>query len=141
VTIVAYGREHLFGEIVNGEMKLNRNGQIVRYVWIDLPKHYPHLELDAFCMMPNHMHFIIVLDAGNQTLRHPLSEIIRALKTFSAKRINALCQTLGIPVWQRNYYEHIIRNERDYQIKRNYILNNPANWENDRDMFDRYSRS
>lgn len=133
VTIVAHGREHLFGEIVNREMKLNRCGQIVRYVWLDLPKHYPHIKLDTFCIMPNHVHCIIALDAENYAQRHPLSEIIRALKTFSAKRINALRQTPGVPVWQRNYYEHIIRDERDYEIKHNYILNNPTNWENDRD--------
>ena len=59
------------------------------------------------------------------------AEIIRAFKSFSAKRINLLRKTAGIPVWQRNYYEHIIRDEKDYETKRNYILSNPQNWEND----------
>jgi REP element-mobilizing transposase RayT len=162
VTIVTWQREHLFGEVVNGEMKLSRYGLIVQSAWFDLPKHYPHVELDAFCIMPNHAHGIIILDEDGrggsfsgrtvfqpqssigQALsnvnhetrpygpkRHPLSEIMRAFKSFSAKRINVLRKTTGIPVWQRNYYEHIIRNEQDYQTKRNYILRNPANWEND----------
>ncbi len=162
ITIVTQGREHLFGEAINGEMNLSRYGLIVQFAWFDLPKHYPHVELDAFCIMPNHAHGIIVLyedgrggsfsgkhilqtqalisqtisDINHETRpygpkRHPLSEIVRAFKSFSAKRINVLRKTPGIPVWQRNYYEHIIRNEQDYQAIRNYISNNPANWEND----------
>ena len=162
VTIVTWQREHLFGEVVNAEMKLSRYGLIVQSVWFDLPKHYPYVELDAFCIMPNHAHGIIVLYedsrggsfSGKDALRtqdvigqafrhinhetrpyepkrHALSEIVRALKSVSAKQINILRKTSGVPVWQRNYYEHIIRNEQDYQTKRNYILSNPENWEND----------
>lgn len=131
VTIVVHGRECLLGEIVNGEMKLSRFGQIVQYVLLDLSKHYPHVELDVFCIMPNHLHLIIVLNHDVLVKRHPLSEIIRAFKSFSAKRINVLRKTTGIPVWQRNYYEHIIRDVKDYETKRNYILSNPQNWEND----------
>lgn len=162
VTIVAHGREHLFGEIVGAdlsgrkniaanhnegqieiprqserpalttaEMQLNRFGQIVQYAWYDLPKHYPHVELDTFCIMPNHVHAIIVLTDAVVVKRHPLSEIVRAFKSFSARRINSLRNTQGIPVWQRNYYEHIIRNQQDYLSKSGYILDNPRNWEED----------
>ena len=60
---------------------------------------------------------------------HALSEIVRALKSFSARRINALRNTVGAPVWQRNYYEHIIRNNEDYLAKCGYIPNNPLNWD------------
>ena len=62
----------------------------------------------------------------------PLSEIVRQLKTFSAKRINLLRKSTGEPVWQRNYYEHIIRNNESYQKIGDYILTNPIQWENDR---------
>jgi len=62
VTIVVWQREALFGEIVNGEMMLNRYGQIVMNAWSDLPKHYPHTELGAFIIMPNHVHGIILLN-------------------------------------------------------------------------------
>jgi putative transposase len=130
--------------------------------WFDLPNHYPHVELGAFCSMPNHVHGIIVLDdggrggsigktplpdiiiSGNPPLpdgaktrpygvakRHPLSEIVRAFKSFSARRINALRKTPGVPVWQRNYYEHIIRNEEDFNRIQFYIVSNPANWMED----------
>ncbi|MBI5841676.1 MAG: transposase [Chloroflexi bacterium] len=137
VTIVAHGRECLFGEINNGEMRLNRFGQIVQQAWFDLPNHYPHIELGAFCIMPNHVHaVIIIIGAGLRpaptepapTVRHPLSEIVRAFKSFSAKRINALRKTQGIPVWQRNYYERIIRNDEEHNRIHLYIEANIDNW-------------
>jgi putative transposase len=162
ITIVTFGRECLFGQVINGEMRLNQSGQIVQRAWFDLPNHYPHVELGAFCIMPNHAHGIIVLDdggrggsiskipvpimaisnetplpAGEQTRpyivakRHPLSEIVRAFKSFSARRINALRKTPGLPVWQRNYYEHIIRDDDDYNRIQLYIESNPVNWMKD----------
>ena len=65
------------------------------------------------------------------TTNHGLPEIVRALKTFSARKINELRSTKGIAVWQRNYYEHIIRNEKELGKIREYIYNNPLNWEKD----------
>lgn len=70
--------------------------------------------------------------------KHPLSEIVRQFKTFSAKRINAKKNHHGKPVWQRNYYEHIIRNEIELNAIREYIAGNPARWnedENNPDVF------
>lgn len=163
VTIVAWQREMLFGEIVNGEIMLNRYGQIVLNAWTDLPNHYRHVELGAFMIMPNHVHGIVVLiddDRGgsfvsggmnlpdeshagmgnvpaNQTRpyvtakRHGLPEIVRAFKSFSARRINILRHAEGIPVWQRNYYEHIIRNEPEMDRITRYIEANPTRWAND----------
>ena len=149
VTICAHGRECLFGEITGGEMRLSRFGTIVRDAWNDLPNHYPHVQLDEFVVMPNHVHGIIVLTddsivgansyvvgasselapTGTTThKRHPLSEIIRSFKTFSARRINTIRQTPGVPVWQRNYYEHIVRNDADLNRIRAYIEHNPFQW-------------
>jgi REP element-mobilizing transposase RayT len=62
-----------------------------------------------------------------------LPEIVRALKTFSARRINEMRHTPGAPVWQRNYYEHVVRNDGELLRVREYILNNPLDWENDRE--------
>ena len=91
---------------------------MVQQVWYDLPNHYPRIECDAFVVMPNHVHCIIVVvdaivGAGFKLAptRHGLPEIIRGFKTFSARRINDLRKSPGIPIWQRNYYEHIIRAE------------------------------
>ena len=147
ITAVTRHREPLFGEVVNGVMRLNAFGEIVWACWHDLPNHYPHVQLDAFVVMPNHIHGIIVLvddDAdgrggsetgggGSETRpHHGLPEIVRALKSFSARRINALRGTPGQPVWQRSYYEHIIRDEGALRRIRRYILTNPLRWENDR---------
>jgi putative transposase len=131
----------------------NANARIVRDCWSDLPSHYPHISLDAFVVMPNHIHGIIVLldtfGAGLQGragfkpaptggdavvdvgVRHGLPEIVRALKTYSARRINATRGTPGASVWQRGYYERIVRNERELSLTREYIASNPRNWRTD----------
>jgi putative transposase len=133
ITTVVHHREHLLGEIHQAEMRLTKFGQIVHYAWLDLPKHYPHLGLGAFCIMPNHFHGIILINDVEKVglRRQPISEIMRAFKSFTARRINAIRRTPGIPFWQRNYYEHIIRNEQDHALIRDYILSNPKNWEED----------
>ncbi|MCC7447866.1 MAG: transposase [Anaerolineae bacterium] len=141
VTVCTHNRECLFGEIVAEAMVLNPFGIIVQDQWDNLPRHYPHLELDAFVVMPNHMHGIIVLTdpvgAGLRPApttvptidkRYGLPEIVRALKAFSARQINDCRESPGVPVWQRNYYEHIIRNEKALDAIRRYIEDNPLRW-------------
>lgn len=130
VTILTYQRDRFLGEIVNHEMHLNLFGKIVLQTWNNLPRHYPHLKLGAFVIMPDHVHGILILDDNPQcTERHGIPEIVRALKTFSARRINRLCGSEGIPVWQRNYYEHIIRNDKDMERIVRYIETNPLRWD------------
>jgi len=148
VTICVRGRECLLGKVIDGEMRMNTYGRIVQQVWEELPSHYPDVGLDAWIVMPNHVHGIVVLTepdphimsvgagfkpapTGVQAKRYPLSEIVRALKTFSARRINELRGTVGRPFWQRGYYEHIIRNERELERICLYILANPARWKED----------
>lgn len=160
VTIVMRDRACLFGKVVNGEMQPNQFGRIVRSTWGELPDHYEGVECDAFMVMPNHVHGIIVLAdgdgvgesdvgaglkpaqrmaAGPNSVRAglkpapTLSEIIRGFKTFSARRVNELRETPGVPVWQRNYYEHVVRGENELSRIREYIANNPAQWEMDRE--------
>jgi putative transposase len=135
VTLVSYGRESLFGEIVKESMEVNSLGQIVLDVWDHLPEHYAYVHLDEFCIMPNHIHGIILLSdediAGEK--HYPLPEIVRAFKTFSARSINSLRATSGQPIWQRNYYEHIIRDENELNRARAYIDANPLRWSQDED--------
>lgn len=150
VTICTHNRAHLFGEIVNGVMRLNEYGKIVQYTWHDLVNHVDGIELGEFVVMPNHIHGIInIVGAGSVGVGSeptpttaptvntqpnrikPLPEIVRQLKTFSARRINEQRGMRGIPVWQRNYYEHIIRDEKSYQRIAEYIFNNPSNWQQD----------
>lgn len=151
VTLCAYRRRSIFGKVVGDEVVLNDAGRIVWSVWHDLPRHYAHVGLDSFIVMPNHVHGIIVLrdppfagpgpiplaapddraglrPAPTGTRRHGLPEIVRALKSFSARRINKLRGASCVAVWQRGYFEHIIPNEKAYHAVRYYIAENPANW-------------
>ena len=128
VTTNTHGWLPLFGEIRNSEMILSRFGKILHYTLLDLPRRYPHIILDTFCIMPDHLHALIILDYNETDKRYPLSEIVRALKSHSSRRINELRKMPGINVWQRNYYEHIVRGDADFARIQNYILNNPLNW-------------
>ena len=132
ITLCTWQRQHLFGEIANNGMQLTNYGEIIQVHWDSLPKHYHYVELDEFIIMPNHVHGIIVLtDNPACKKRHGLPEIIRSFKTFSARRINKIRRLSGVPVWQRGYYEHIIRNEKSLMAIREYIVKNPLSWEED----------
>ena len=116
-------------------MHPNDFGQAVETSWHDLPPPYPHLTLDAFVLMPNHVHGVLVLGPAwpESRTRHGLPEILRAFKTFSARRLNALRNLSGEPVWQRGYYEHVIRSPDSLARVREYIAANPARWALDRE--------
>ncbi len=131
VTIVTHDRNYLLGRVVNDVPVLSEYGKIAEKVWVGLPSHYPHVELGAFCIMPNHVHGIVIIRDVEEGKRQPLTEVIRGFKSFSARWINQLRKTTGQPVWQRSFYEHVIRNEADYQAIHNYILANPMNWNQD----------
>ena len=140
VTIVAWRREMLFGDVVDGEMKLNQIGEIVSDKWRWLESQYEYVELGAWIVMPNHFHGILIIHehgrgdsriAPTQTKRKPLGRLIGAFKTVSTKHINLLRNTEGQVVWQRNYYEHIIRNEREWENIHSYIESNPSMWADD----------
>ena len=162
VTICTHGRACMFGDVTEDGMQLNAAGAIVESVWDGLPSHYPRVELDAFVIMPNHVHCVVLLTAMNDVgagfkpartgdgrgdiwagdvraglkpapTRHGLPEIIRAFKTFTARGINEIRNTAGRPVWHRNYYEHVIRNEKSLIRIRQYILDNQARWAVDRE--------
>ena len=130
VTICAHQREELFGQVESGIMHLNGFGKIVQSAWTDLPHHYPLVEIEPYCVMSNHIHGVVVLppEPPDTEVRQPLSEIVRAFKSFSAARINQIRNAKGRPVWQRNYYEHIIRSTAEWQKIADYIHANPQRW-------------
>ncbi|MGH7873883.1 MAG: transposase [Candidatus Binatia bacterium] len=139
---MAHHRALLFGEIAGGTNHMTDAGRIVQCTWNNLPKHYSGVECDAFVVMPNHVHGIIQLNdpcvgAADTTGASPrrcfLSEIVRALKTFSARRINEQRPANAGPVWQGNYYDHVIRDDRELLRIREYIVNNPLQWATDRE--------
>ena len=145
VTICTQNRECLFGEIVDGEMRLNEAGRTGVNEWLKTAEIRDEIELDEWVVMPNHFHGIVVIANGRGTARRaptverfgqPVSgsipTIVRSFKSAATKRINELRQTPGAKLWQRNYWEHIIRDESELGHIREYIRNNPAQWELDK---------
>jgi REP element-mobilizing transposase RayT len=120
----------ILGVIKNGVMISNECGKIVQMVWNELPLHYENIQLDKFVVMPDHIHGIITIVNDTTNANRGLPEIVRALKTFSARKINGLRNTQGGKLWQRNYWEHVIRNEIEYAKIAEYIHDNPVLWGN-----------
>jgi putative transposase len=133
LTICTHRKQCIFGEIANGEMYPNFLGQVVISQWKAIPHHFPYVLLDEFVLMPNHFHGIIVINGTSPEENSSLAAIVRNFKSISARKINQINQSLGTPIWQRNYYEHIIRDEEALYNIREYILMNPSRWESDRE--------
>ena len=132
VTIVVHGRLCLFGEVADGEMRLNEIGKLVQGIWEGLSSHYPHVQLDAFVIMPNHVHGIVLMDdAERDEVRHGLPEVVRGFKSFSAKEVNRVRGVVGQALWQRGFFDHVIRDEVGLARIRTYIEENPGKWEED----------
>ena len=136
-------------------------GEIVGNVWLNITDHFHNISLDEFVIMPDHFHGIIIINecvspiinegvvgaihesplqnTHRQMTQYErrimtLPKIIGKFKMVTAKEINLLRKTQGTPVWQRNYYEHIIRGDRDFQNIREYIRNNPLKWHEEDDV-------
>ena len=174
VTICTFERVLLFGNVVDGEMRLNETGRIVQQVWVGLADRFVAAHLDTFVVMPNHVHAVVMLTEGEGAMNHaptdvgggvgaqfiaprtadmgahPLSDepmaagvtnegvmnhaptigqIVRALKAVSARRVRQVANDSF--AWQRNYYEHVVRNEAELNRIRQYIADNPGNWATD----------
>lgn len=146
ITICTYQRQCWLGNIINGQMYFNQLGKIVYKFWQVLPKRLPHIQLDAFVVMPNHLHGILIISKENEC-KIPTSiyteekfgkpvvgsipTVIRSFKSSVTKQINLMRETPYPPIWQRNYYESVIRSEKHLENVRLYIVNNPLNWEKD----------
>ena len=148
VTICCYQRQCLFGEIIDGVMQLNQYGLIIEKEWLRSSLVRQEIELDKYVVMPNHFHGIVIINSVGANGRSPLpqpsnqsiipsmkpkslSSLMSGFKSSVTKNINLIRNTPGTPIWQRNYYEHIIRNETALNKIREYIINNPLSWEND----------
>lgn len=185
VTICTQNRECLFGNVVNGKVRMNDPGEMIVRTWEDLPQKYSGVEIDQFIVMPNHIHAIIVLPVesvsvgagpcacpssvvtfhgphainaerwqphtkkghrhsreghpqGGAPTRISLSDIVHRFKSFTTAQYRTNVRQHKWPpfnskLWQRNYYEHIIRNEDELNRIRKYIVNNPAQWAEDKE--------
>lgn len=153
ITIVTCQRECLFGEIVNEGMVLNEFGKIADDCWSVIPEHFPNVELGVYVVMPKHVHGIIVITDGRGTAksfssvgaRHvsPLQKpstphgfkrgsvgaIVASFKSAVTRRIGREHNAAGI--WQRNYYERVIRDEKEWDKIHRHIESNPSNWADD----------
>ncbi len=144
VTVCVHDREELLGTIESGEMSLSAAGRAVTEAWHSIPQRFAVVHLDSYVAMPNHVHGLLWLDASaepqdggasrNSRATGPsLGEIMRAFKSLSAIAANRVLGRGGVPFWQRNYYEHIVRNDDELDQIRRYIVSNPAQWADDPD--------
>ena len=157
VTLVTQGRECLFGEVEDCKMRLNEAGEMARAVWGRLPDRFPNVEVENFVVMPNHIHAIVVISdvgaplVGAQSYtpgtasKHngattrvapTLGEVIGAFKSLTTVEYTRGVRNEGWPafqkrLWQRNYYEHIVRSDDSLLRIIEYIITNPANWDQD----------
>jgi len=140
VTIVAHQHLCIFGKITDGRVDLSDIGKIVEETWHEIPEHFPNVINEPVVIMPNHMHGVIVIQGqssratrGSPLRNDPaaLGVIIGAFKSTVTRKIRRIKGYEHYQVWQRNYYEHVIRDEADFQRALDYIEANPQNWEND----------
>jgi REP element-mobilizing transposase RayT len=150
ITICTQNRECVFGKIAEAEMNMNGYGRIVETEWLNLKIKYPNIELYEFVVMPNHFHGILQIAAVGAGFARPnnktrpnantdedgageprpyptLGNMVAYFKYQTTKQIN-----LPVKLWQRNYYEHIIRDEQSYQNISCYIIHNPEKWQDDK---------
>jgi putative transposase len=142
ITICTTKHRSLFGDVRGGQIICNDAGNAVAEIWANLPQRFPIVALDSFVVMPNHVHGVVVFNnpgikqnlgaaSSAPTTLVALGRVVRAFKSETAIRVNAILKTSGHPVWQRNYFEHIVRSGRDLDEIRQYIHDNPTRWESD----------
>ena len=151
VTICSQDRECLFGEIIDRKMTLNEIGEIIDMQWRNLSVKYPRIGNNDYVIMPNHLHRIIHIQrrggvappvdgkspgnpgAGTAPLHKTpnLGQIVGFLKYITTKLVNTMYETPGKKLWQRGFFDQILRNETDVYEIRTYIKNNPRNWIDD----------
>ncbi len=150
LTICTKDRLHFFGEIYNSEMNLTPAGDIARTCWLAISNHFDNVELGEFVIMPNHIHGIInIRDHADRASRVPtnrfqnigkktLSSIVGSYKSA----VSRIARKNNFDFyWQPRFYDHVIRNEKDYQRNAEYIIYNPLNWENDENNIHRRDRA
>jgi REP element-mobilizing transposase RayT len=130
VTICTWNRACLFGRVIDGSMSLSALGQAAHEAWLDIPTHHPGVEIDGFVVMPNHVHGILRIGAapsrGPSGRGVSLGTIVGSYKASVSRRGGGAQR-----VWQRGYYDHIVRDDRALERIRAYIAANPANWAED----------
>jgi putative transposase len=150
VTICSYEKRCVFGRIVDAKAVLNATGLVLRECWIAIPLHFGRTRLHEFVIMPNHLHGIVEIcgelgrssaaplrgNVGAVVTPGSLGAIVRSFKAAATKRVHEDLRSSG-QVWQRNYFERVLRDGEEFSAATQYILENPARWEWDRENPDR----
>ncbi len=157
ITINTGNRKHFFGEIINSEMQLSPIGEYAENFWMEIPKHFPFVELGNFVVMPNHTHGILIINNTDSVISlhrnemdkslqcnysttnqyysdispksGSISTIIRSYKSVVSKHARLLNPEFN---WQPKFHDHVIRNSESFERIQNYIENNPSNWKEDK---------
>jgi putative transposase len=154
VTICVQDKVCLFGEIIDDEMLLNDAGKMIEKWYFELENKFSDIECGVYVVMPNHFHAIIINNgnksAPDDAYKHklggmglvehagsPLPEIVQWFKTMTTNDYIRGVKTLGWQrftgkLWQRNYWEHVIRDQKSFDMISEYIINNPKNWPTDK---------
>ena len=153
VTVCAHRGQGIFGRIVDGKMCLAALGVLVREQWERLAAHFEGLSLGSFVVMPNHLHGILrLLGDGGTASRAPTAErfgrpvprfvptIVRSFKSGVTREARRAGLRLERPVWQRGYFEHVVRNDSALEKINEYIATNPRRWDVDRENAEREGR-
>ena len=145
VTICTHERECAFGEVVGDMVELSGYGKIAHEEWLQTGIVRPYVKLDAFVVMPNHIHAILFLVGAwrrhaptpeppfAKPIAHSLGTILGGYKSIVTRKVNELRVVSGASIWQRNYHEHVIRDEKSLNALREYIQFNPARWAEDQE--------
>jgi REP element-mobilizing transposase RayT len=150
LTICAHNRRSLFGVVQGPTIKLNAIGKIVDECWREIPDHFPNVGLRIHVVMPNHVHGLLAIQnrLTGETASQPVDgqprrlgahaagsipAIVRSFKAIVARRVREARFRLAPPIWQRGFYEHVIRTEKEFQEVWKYIRFNPVKWNFDRE--------
>jgi len=137
VTVCTHEKQCLLSVLQGQSINLTKHGDIVRAAWLDLPNRFAGLELDEYVVMPNHLHGILrfvgaglarpssATKPGNEL---SLPNVMRIFKSVSTVEMNRALRTPGFVLWQRSYFDHIIRDGEDMLNHQRYLLENPARW-------------
>jgi REP-associated tyrosine transposase len=148
VTVCAAQRREIFGSIENGEIRLSGLGRIVRACLVQIPNHFAHASVKEYVVMPNHVHVILVLSVGaryivplperartpeqfQKPVKGSIPTIIRTFKAAVVRQANKELNTHGQEIWQRNYFERVLRSGQEYADASRYVMENPMRWESD----------
>ena len=146
VTICAQGKQCLFGRIEGTRVCLTKLGALVQKCWDEIPNHFPFVGLEAFVVMPNHIHGILGFHPRAQhaaplqtakavarpvvhVIPGSLAAVVRSFKSAVSTRAHSVHDRRARSIWQRNYYERVLRNGKEFDNAARYILENPLRWE------------